>query len=588
MQLNQGEFTSVFCARPQNFAWFLGAGASRTAGLPTATDILWDLKRRYYCREENQELARQDLQNPAVRDRIQSFVESRGFPSQGAPDEYPATFKRIFSEDKERQRRYLRAALSEERVALSIGNRVMGAALASGMTRAVFTTNFDSVVERAVAEVGGRSLAAYHLEGSHAAVSALNNEEFPFYCKLHGDFRYDSLKNLPADLATQNDALAASLIAAGNRFGFVVAGYSGRDDSVMNLFRRVLASPNPFPHGLYWLNVKGGPLLPSVTALLDEARGHQVDAEQVEIETFDALMLRLWRNIESKPAEMDAKVRKPRVTAVTIPLPEPGDGSPVIRMNALPVLALPRRCLSVSFRRPIDFSEARRMRNTTRARLILGRSQSLWCWGAEGEIKRAFGDYLADITPADLPADFSQPETVALKGFVEEALCRALARDKPLATHSRREGSFVIANPRDAGHGTLAVLTEVVGDVTGKVSGLMTTETDGHEPRQVRWAEALRVSLDQHDGRTWLLLEPHIWIWPPRSRAAARTFLDKRRGGRFNKIHNALLDAWIRTVLGTDDRDAEMVLYAFDGEPGAGNPCFRLAARSAFSRKGAS
>ena len=93
----------------------------------------------------------------------------------------------------------------------------------------VFTTNFDSVVEKAVAEVSGQSLAAYHLEGSRAANQALNNEEFPIYCKLHGDFRYDSLKNLPQDLASQNASLAECLVNAGNRFGFLITGFSGRD-----------------------------------------------------------------------------------------------------------------------------------------------------------------------------------------------------------------------------------------------------------------------------------------------------------------------------------------------------------------------
>src|SRR4051812_3446398 len=86
--MNQGEFTGIFCARPQNFAWFLGAGASRTAGLPTAIDIIWDMKRRYYCREENQDVSRQDIQNDAVKQRIQSFVESRGFPSLWSDAEY--------------------------------------------------------------------------------------------------------------------------------------------------------------------------------------------------------------------------------------------------------------------------------------------------------------------------------------------------------------------------------------------------------------------------------------------------------------------------------------------------------------------
>jgi SIR2-like protein len=225
--MDQEKFTSVFCARPQNFAWFLGAGTSRAAGLPSATDIIWDLKRQYYCREENQEITRQDLQKSAVRDRIQSFMEARGFPGQEANEEYSIYFEKMVGEDKERQRRYLREVLSEDRVTLSVGNRVLGALMTSGLCRVVFTTNFDSVVERAVAEVGERSLSAYNLEGSDSAVEALNNEEYPLYCKLHGDFRYDSLKNLAADLEQQNRALSECLVNAGNRFGLIVAGYSG-------------------------------------------------------------------------------------------------------------------------------------------------------------------------------------------------------------------------------------------------------------------------------------------------------------------------------------------------------------------------
>jgi hypothetical protein len=326
--MNQAEFTGVFCTRPQNYAWFVGAGASRSAGLPTASDILWDLKKKYYCREENQELVRQDIQNAAIRQRIQSFMDSRGFPSAGSPEEYATYFERLFGADKERQRRYLSAVLSEDKVTLAVGNRVLGAMLASGFCRAAFTTNFDSVVERAVADVAGLSLSAYHLEGSHNATNALNNEEFPLYCKLHGDFRYDSLKNLPADLAAQNEMLSACLVNAANRFGFVVAGYSGRDESIMTLFRSALASHNPFPHGLFWTSLKGTAAAPPVTGLLEEARRRGITAEYVPIETFDALMLRIWRNIVDKSVEIDAKVRKSAMGVVTIPLPPAGRQSP--------------------------------------------------------------------------------------------------------------------------------------------------------------------------------------------------------------------------------------------------------------------
>ena len=149
--MNQGEFTGIYCAKPDSFAWLIGAGASRAAGLPTASDLIWDMKKRYYAREEGQEVSRQDTQNQAVRERIQSFMLSRGFPQQGGEGEYVTYFERIFGDDKERQRKYLAAKLSEEKVTLSVGNRVLAALMAQKLARAVFTTNFDTVVERAMA-----------------------------------------------------------------------------------------------------------------------------------------------------------------------------------------------------------------------------------------------------------------------------------------------------------------------------------------------------------------------------------------------------------------------------------------------------
>jgi hypothetical protein len=246
--------------------------------------------------------------------------------------------------------------LSEDKVTLSIGNRVLGALLATGRSRAVFTTNFDTVVERAVAEVAGRSISAYHLEGAVSARKALSNEEYPFYCKLHGDFRYDSIRNLREDLATQNKDLAKALLIAANRFGVIVTGYSGRDESVVHLLRCALSTPNPYPHGLFWTSMKKAAVLPAVTQLIDAARRAGVNAALVEVETFDAFMLRLWRNIEDKEPAIDAKVRKSIRTTVAIPMPRPGSGA-IVRMNAVPVLTLPGECQAITFRSNKEWGE---------------------------------------------------------------------------------------------------------------------------------------------------------------------------------------------------------------------------------------
>jgi hypothetical protein len=582
--MEQGDFTGVYCSRPQNFAWFLGAGSSRASGLPTATDILWDLKRRYYCQQENQDISRQDIQNVAVRERIQAFMDSRGFPVAGSHGEYLDYFERIFGTDKERQRKYLKAILSEEKVTLSVGNRVLGALMACGLCRTAFTTNFDSVVEKSLAAVAKQSLSAYHLEGSAAAVIALDNEEYPIYCKLHGDFRHDSLKNLPDDLRTQNESLSAALVNAANRFGFVVAGYSGRDASIMRLFHAALASHNPFPHGLFWTGIKGSPVPAPVEDLLQQARARGVNAYHVPIETFDALLLRLWRNLDAKPAHLDAEVRKGRLTTVSIPLPPPGKARAVLRLNALPILSLPKRCQSLKLKQAVDWPGLRALERRARGSLILTRGDAVLCWGTQDSVRAVFGESFVSSLSADLPENFALPGNQYIEGFLESALTKALARNRPLQAKTTRYDSVLIADARPEFRDALAPIAEIVGATSGKVSGLKAPATDEYPEEEVTWAEAARISVEYKDDRAWLLIDPDIWISPKRARKGAVSFLDQRRADRFNAKYNDLLDAWIRVILATDQRDVDVTVQPFDGGTELESPQFRLGSRSAFSR----
>lgn len=441
----QSELISQIAERPSQFAWFLGAGASRTAGLPTAGDIIWDLKRRYYRQEENRDVSPQDIQNDAVRARIQEFMDARGFPPLWADEEYSTYFEKIFGDDRDRQRRYLKGILSEDKVALSVGNRVLAALMVAGLCRAVFTTNFDTVVEKAVAEVGQVSLQAYSLEGTTSATSAILNEEFPFYCKLHGDFRFESLKNLSVDLANQNEDLARAFLACGTRFGLVVAGYSGRDVSVMALLSRVLEAPNPFPHGIYWTGLKGSPVQPAVNKFMERARRAGVTAEYVEIETFDAMMSRLWRSLDGRPADLDARVRKAQLSTVTIPLPATGTARPLVRLNALPV-RLPDRCLGLALNESLDWKTLRELTADFRQDLIVTKGEMVWAWGLETDIRECFGDRLQEVSEVAIPTDFQSGDSLHVKAFLEDAVTRALGAGKLLLPRMRLSAGYLIVN----------------------------------------------------------------------------------------------------------------------------------------------
>jgi hypothetical protein len=543
------------------------------------------MKRRYYCREENQDISRQDLQSAAVQSRIQSFMESRGFPKQWEDREYERYFELIFGDDKERQRAYLHGILSQDPGGLGAGNRVIGALIAAGLARIAFTTNFADVVERSVAEVCGKAIAAFHLEGSHNIQAAWKNEEFPIYCKLHGDFRYDSLKNLPADLKAQNAELAACFRNAGNRFGLVVAGYSGRDKSVMDLLGDVLETSNPFPHGFFWMELKGFSLGANVVSLLARARERGVNAHHVSIETFDAVMLRLWRNLPGKPPALDEKVRKSAALPVKIDLPSVGTGKPIIRLNALPLVTLPQKCQAVLSSRDVSWQDLKAIRAKSDGRLILAKADKILCWGAEGDIRASFGPGLKSIEKYTVSHDLNAPNNLVAKSLMEEALGVALVRGRGLVTRTKRSGTHAIVASHTDHPAELDPLFQVVGKTTGIIAGLVAPADDIHPAERVTWAESVRLSIEQKAERSYLVFEPDLWVWPTRARKLAVEFLDQRRADRRNEKYNALVDAWARILLSTADRNSTVAVSAFDAGSELENPLFEIGSRTAFSRR---
>ena len=584
--MDQFEFTRLYCERPQRFAWFLGAGASRNANLPTAEDIINDLKRCHYCSEEGQEYSTKDMQNDAVHMQVQSYFDARGFPERWSPEEYSTYFEIAFGEDRERQRQYLSAMLAEERVQLAVGNRVLGALIADGKARAVFTTNFDTVVEKAVAKLSGTSISAFHLDGAHNASAAIDNEEYPVYCKLHGDFRYDSLKNLSDDLAEQNEALSRALTNAANRFGFIVVGYSGRDESVMKLFRDTLETTNPFPHGLYWAIMKGSEPPKPVADLIAQAQAKGVTASTIELETYDTFMLRLWRNLPAKSDKLDKGVRRGRSSAVCIPVSEPGTQKPIIRYNGLPILETPNQCYRVNLKIPPTWKSISETFGEDRPEFIFTLDDELIVIGEVSEIEETFGDQVTSIESTTFDPNWTTNGRMQIKRFVEDAAGRCFAASCPLLLRRNRSGLHLIIDNGTRDVGGLEKLQQVCGKLWGTIPGLSVPETDWHDAAEkVDFAEALQFSLSIVEGQMWLLLRPDVWIWPPFARRYAVDWLDQRKKDRRNDVFDELLSAWVSVLLDDPDKGATVQISLHDGDASPSNPCFLLSSRTGYSLK---
>jgi len=573
------DFLKHYIQNAQHLMWFLGAGTSRSAGLPTANDIIWDLKLKYYCAQENQDIKAHDINNKAIKSKIQSFLDSRKFPTLGSPEEYSYYFGLVFGDDRAAQQKYIMEALPTAKVSLTVGHRALGALLAAGRARVVFTTNFDDVIESAFALVSGRNLTAFHLEGSYAALAALNDDRFPLYAKIHGDFRYQSIKNLSADLLSNDAEIQKCFIAAAARYGLVVTGYSGRDENVMKMFRQAIAQNNAFPHGLFWTTPRISMVAPVVQDLIALAVSKGIKAHIVETGTFDEMLSKIWRQIPDKPADLDAQVRSAAAQAVSIKLPAPGKAFPLLRTNALLITAAALICGTLEYSEELLYRDINDTIVSKTPNATIAFTNRLLYWGKNEEIEKildkskikTFGTHhLGDAIEAMARYRF-------LKPFYEAGLARALCEGKPLQLERQHKTFYAVVKPEAAADEIFRPLREALsafnkpGAVAGMVPGM----------NNVQWAEAVSINLEERNGRLWLLLRPDVWISPDTPRRDAVDFLRARKLRRWNAQSNDLLTVWIGLLLGKTG-GAPASVTSFQGSE---NPCtYQISTRSAFSK----
>ena len=577
--MNDQEFLRHYIQNAQHLMWFLGAGASRTAGLPTANDITWDLKRKYYCAAENQDIQSHDVNNKAIRAKIQNYLDSRGFPPLWDSREYSFYFELTFGKDLAAQQKYLSDALSTQKVSLTVGHRALTALLAAGRTRIVFTTNFDEVVESAYASVAGKSISAFHLEGSSAALDALNAERFPLYAKLHGDFRYQSVKNLSEDLLSNDLQLQRCFVAAAARYGLVVSGYSGRDANVTAMFKQAIEQNNAFPHGLIWTTPRLSDVTANVRELIAFANSNGVRAHVVETGTFDEMLSKIWRQIPNKPDGLDQKVRTAAAQPPAIKLPPPGTAFPLLRTNALLVKG-PAQCGTVYYAETLRYRDVKEKIVQTSPDAIIAYTDRILFWGPHAEISKilqkdkirnfsafAFDDPAAAVT-----------ESPFLKSFFEEALVRALCHGKPVLLEKRGRTYHAIVRHDAVNDEIYRPLRDVLGyqgkpaSIAGSVPGMSAAS----------WAEAAFLKLEERNGNLWLLVRPDIWISPAENRRDAKDFLRAKRLKRYNNQSNEILSAWISILLGKIGNAESARVTAFpDADQQA---IFEVSTRTAYSR----
>lgn len=483
-----------------------------------------------------------DLGDPILQARIQAFFDSQGsWPPLDSPDEYSAYFEAAYPSEGDR-RNYIDYAV--QRATPALGFAAMAELMKLGAVKIVYTTNFDRLLEDAAVAAFGSSakLTVATLGAAELGLQALNEGRFPLYVKLHGDFVSRRLKNTNAELQLQDATLRRSMLQAAQRFGMIVAGYSGRDESIMDSLSEAIESTSGFPNGLFWLHRAGSTILPRVEAMLSAATSRGIEAALIEISTFDELVVDLIYQRPDAPASLQQHFSAAQSRMSEAPeSPKGSKNAPVLRLNALPVLSYPSsfRLINCDIGGTADVRKA--IAATNRTIFAARRRGGVIAIGADEDLKETFSPYGIKeflLQPIDHK---SLREDGAEIGVLLEALSQGLAGTE-LDVSRRRGRTILIVKPDFKLSERFAALRLCAGVLAGIV------------PRaQIPWAEACQLRLWPNRGALWLLLRPtvHLAIGPDTNaddEDKAKTFTRERQAIRYNNKQNEFLGAWTRAL----------------------------------------
>ncbi|MDE0682831.1 MAG: SIR2 family protein, partial [Candidatus Poribacteria bacterium] len=310
------------------------------------------------------------------------------------------------------------------------------------LIRSVWTTNFDSLVARSAArfnltplEVGIDTQNRLHQQAGRGELLCVS---------LHGDYRYDDLKNTPDELQNQEESLRNALIEEMKVKPLVICGYSGRDHSIMEAM--LAACSERGTGALYWCGYSDSEIPSRISALIQHARDNGRQAYYVPALGFDDLMTRLaFHCLEGdlrESARKDIVDLAPTSLLERQPFQIPElTNNTVIKSNAFEV-DCPLEVLTFELR---NWPKERvwfwlREQIGTRPIVAVPFKGKVLALGLIDDIKDTFVDRikgLVERTPVN-PREFSYQNGTVV-GLMRQALVRSLAQTEGVATDGKSE-----------------------------------------------------------------------------------------------------------------------------------------------------
>lgn len=316
--------------------FLLGAGASKSSGIPLADEVAEVAARWGYCWEKG--YVPNDPR--AMRSDWHDWLKTKSWyeSDNTVAENYAAVLKNCLN-PRTYRREFFRTTLSNHG-RISDGYRAFVRLLHQRSVRTVLTTNFDDLIEQAKTA----ERVPHHLEVIRTRADLVKfstNPADPQLVYLHGSVDHYSEQALETELEKIDEELAERITPLLRDHPLVVCGYRGAEKSIMkDLFGRAVNSG--FKHGVFWCVMKGtqAQIHPHVSELAQQVGDNFF---LVEIENFDRLTHGvLWPSLQSGPHATKTAAAG-RAPAATIPADfQPVAPSAIVDLD----FALLRECLN--------------------------------------------------------------------------------------------------------------------------------------------------------------------------------------------------------------------------------------------------
>lgn len=502
---------------PKGCMLLLGAGASATSGVLTAGQCIWDLKKQIFL-TANPKTSLElflDVSLPNVQNTIQSWLDKQSkFPPLGHSDEY--SFYLQYAYPKAEDRKYYFQSIIKNAVP-HVGYRALAILLSKPKIKYIWTTNFDSLIVKSINLGQTRIIKEIGLDSLKRLTDINEIDDSGYVISLHGDFRYDSLKNTEDETQRLDDELRKLMRKTIECSPLIVIGYSGRDESVMSVLDE--AANNGKLQGLYWCVRTGEPRSERVSALINTLKQKGHEAEIVEINDFDDFMLRLSKyllRVDPKISEIEELLKAAEPQKAPFSLSGYYPDSNWIFSNGLE-LEIPKQIFQFEAREITSWADLRDSIKNTRILAGLSRNKIL-AVGDLDEIKTVFESRLSSVINNIPIVEDGHSIPTVVHHILQDALVRAISENSGLAHRY-----------------------DLIWDCSTKGNLLI-------EGKQFFYYPAMRVHISNEGKRFYLNLEPDIEVVDATGNKPERSIIKEAKRkvltGQYNKFYHEALDKW--------------------------------------------